>query len=189
MGEILNFLELPPHGVIDYPGYRGEECVIKIDLGDVTLCLTAHVRGLPRPPRLLWHVGVPFATTPDDRVVKSPPYARTPKGVDLVMDLQADMQVPLSVQFTDEVGNPVAAPSGTAVAYTVDDPSLINLTDNGDGTATAAAVGPLGTANVHVEVTWNGRTLTGDLQIVVVAGLAERVDIVAGEPTEVTPDA
>jgi hypothetical protein len=104
------------------------------------------------------------------------------------MDLQADMQVPLSVQFTDEVGNPVGAPSGTAVAYTVDDPSLINLTDNGDGTATAAAVGPLGTANVHVEVTWEGKTLTGDLQIVVVAGLAERVSVVAGEPTEVTPD-
>jgi hypothetical protein len=104
------------------------------------------------------------------------------------MDLQADKQVPLSVQFTDEVGNPVAAPSGTAVAYTVDDPTIINLTDNGDGTAVAAAVGPLGTANVHVEVSWNGHTLSGDLQIVVVAGLAERVNIVAGEPTEVTPD-
>lgn len=104
------------------------------------------------------------------------------------MDLQADMQVPLSLQFTDEVGNPVPPPSGTAVAYTVDDPTLINLTDNGDGTAVAAAVGPLGTANVHVDVTWNGFTVSGDLQIVVVAGLAERVSIVAGEPTEVTPD-
>lgn len=146
------------------------------------------MKGLPRPPRLLWHVGVPYPTTAADRIVQPPPYADTPKGVDLVMDLQADMQVPLSLQFTDEVGNPVAAPSGTAVAYTVDDPTIINLTDNGDGTAVAAAVGPLGTANVHVEVTWNGHTLSGDLQIVVVAGLAERVNIVAGEPTETTPD-
>lgn len=104
------------------------------------------------------------------------------------MDLQADMQVPLSLQFTDEVGNPVTPPSGSVVTYTVDDPTLINLTDNGDGTAVAAAVGPLGTANVHVDVTWDGHTVTGDLQIVVVAGLAERVNIVAGEPTEVTPD-
>lgn len=146
------------------------------------------VKGLPRPPRLLWHVGVPYPTTAADRVVQPPPYADTPKGVDLVMDLQADMQVPLSLQFTDEVGNPVETPAGTTVTYTVDDPTLINLTDNGDGTAVAAAVGPLGTANVHVEVSWNGQTLSGDLQIVVVTGLAERVSIVAGEPTEVTPD-
>ena len=104
------------------------------------------------------------------------------------MDLQADMQVPLSLQFTDEVGNPVGVPSGTAVAYTVDDPTIINLTDSGDGTAVAAATGVLGTANVHVDVTWNGFTVTGDLQIVVVAGGAERVTIVAGPPTEVTPD-
>jgi hypothetical protein len=162
--------------------------VIKLDLGDVTLCLNLRVKGLPRPPRLLWHVGVPYPTTAADRVIQPPPYAPTPKGVDLVMDLQADMQVPLSVEFTDEVGNPVPSPTGAVVAYTVDDPTLINLTDNGDGTAVAAAVGPLGTANVHVDVTWNGFTVTGDLQIVVVTGLAERVNIVAGTPTEVTPD-
>lgn len=99
------------------------------------------------------------------------------------------MQVPLSITFTDEVGNVVATPDGATTTFTVDDPTIINLTDNGNGTASAAAVGPLGTANVHVEVTWNGHTVTGDLQIIVVAGLAERVEIVAGEPTEVTPDA
>lgn len=105
------------------------------------------------------------------------------------MDLQADKQVPLSVTWTDEVGNPTDAPADAVVVYTVDDPSLINLTDNGDGTAVAAAVGPLGTATVHVEATANGETVTGDLAIVVVAGLAERINVVAGEPTEVTPDA
>lgn len=104
------------------------------------------------------------------------------------MDLMADQQVPLSVEFTDEVGNPVATPADAAATFTVDDPTLINLTDNGDGTATAAAVGPLGTATVHVVATLDGQEVTGDLAIVVVAGLAERVAIVAGEPTEVTPD-
>ena len=104
------------------------------------------------------------------------------------MDLQADQQVPLSLEYTDEVGNPTTAPDEAAVTYTVDDPTIINLTDNGDGTAVAAAVGALGTANVHVEAVFDGQTLTGDLQIVVVAGLAERLNIVAGEPTEVTPD-
>lgn len=104
------------------------------------------------------------------------------------MDLEADKQVPLSVQFTDEVGNPTVPPDGWAAVYAVDDPAIINLTDNGDGTAVAAAVGTLGAANVHVDVTWNGTTLGGDLAINVVAGLVERISIVPGTPTEVTPD-
>lgn len=62
------------------------------------------------------------------------------------------------------------------------------VTDYGDGTATAAAVGTLGTATVHVEATADGVTLTGDLAIVVVAGLAKRINVVAGAPVEVTPD-
>jgi hypothetical protein len=107
---------------------------------------------------------------------------------DLIMDLMADQQVPLSVTWTDEVGNPTSTPTGATYAFTVDNTSIINLTDNGNGTATAAAVGALGTANVHLAATANGVTYTGDLQIVVVAGLGERVNIVAGEPTEVTPD-
>ena len=104
------------------------------------------------------------------------------------MDLQADKQVPLSITFTDEVGNPVETPAGATVAYTVDDPTIINLTDAGDGTAVAAAVGILGQAVVHAEVSFDGATLTGDLLLVVVAGEAERVAVVAGAPEEVTPD-
>ncbi len=105
------------------------------------------------------------------------------------MDLQADKKVPLSVQWTDEVGNPTDAPADAVVTYTVDDPAIISLTDNGDGTAEAAATGTLGTANVHVEADANGEVITGDLQIVVVAGLAERLNVVAGAAEEVTPDA
>jgi len=105
------------------------------------------------------------------------------------MDLAADKQVSLSVQFTDEVGNPTGdVPDPGSVVYSTDRPDLINLTDNGDGTGNAAAVGALGLANVHVDVTTADGVLTGDLQLNVVAGLAERVNVVAGEPTEVTPD-
>ena len=50
-----------------------------------------------------------------------------------------------------------------------------------------AATGVLGTANVHVDAT-GPLAASGDLQIVVVAGLAERLSVVAGEPEEVTPD-
>lgn len=158
-----------------------------VDLGDVVASFKLRVKGLTRY-RLVWHIGIATDSTPGDRVIKPPPYASHTGKVDVIMDLMADQQVPLSVGFTDEVGNPVSTPAGTSTVFTVDDPTIINLTDNGDGTATAAAVGPLGTANVHAEVTWEGQTLTGDLALVVVAGLAERVTIVAGEPTEVTPD-
>lgn len=105
------------------------------------------------------------------------------------MDLRADQQVTLSGGWTDEVGNPVPAPPQFTVVYSVDDPTIINLTDNNDGTAVAAATGTLGTANVHAVANSPGMpTMTADLQIVVVAGLAERFTIVAGTPTEVTPD-
>lgn len=154
-----------------------------VDLGDAALEVALRIKGKVRN-RVVWRIGVPSDTEPGDRVVNPPPYFQSTGRIDAAMDLQADKQVPLSVEYTDELGNAVPTPEGRTPVFTVDDPTLINLTDNGDGTANAAAVGPLGTANVHFD---DGQT-TGDLQIVVVAGDAERVTIVAGEPTEVTPD-
>jgi len=160
---------------------------MEIDLGDVVASLNLRVKGRKRL-QIIWRIGRVTDTSPADRTVKPPPYAVNTGRYDVAMDLQADKQVDLSIGYTDELGNEVDAPTDATVTYTVDDPTLINLTDNGDGSAVAAAVGALGTATVHVEATANGETLTGDLAIVVVAGLAERIEIVAGEPTEVTPD-
>jgi hypothetical protein len=161
---------------------------MRIDLGDITLSLDVRVKGL-RPLRAVWRISPPVDTTPADRVIKPPPYNQSTGRIDVLMDLMADKKVTLSAEWTDEVGNPVETPAGATAVYTVDDPTVVNLTDNGDGTAVAAATGTLGTANVHGEFTANGVTVTGDLQIVVVAGLAERANIVAGAPEEVTPDA
>jgi hypothetical protein len=158
-----------------------------VDLGDVVASLNLRVKGR-KHYRIIWRIGQISDTTPEDRTVKPPPYAQHTGRRDVTMDLMADKQVALSVEYTDEVGNAVSAPADGSVTYTVDDPTIINLTDNGDGTATAAAVGALGTATVHVEATADGQSMTGDLAIVVVAGLAERINVVAGEPTEVTPD-
>lgn len=160
---------------------------IDIDLGDAVLSVDLHVKGLRRF-HLVWHVGAVTDTTAADRVIKPPPYAVHTGRLDVAMDLLADKQVPLSIQFTDELLNPVPAPAGFTAVYTVDDPTVIALTDNGDGTAVAAAMGVLGTANVHTVITFDGTTITGDLQIVVVPGLAERATVVAGPPEEVTPD-
>lgn len=161
---------------------------IDIPLGDATLTINLRIPGVRRFGFRI-HVGVPADTTVEDRIINRTSLRRCPTGkAGVVMDLQADKQVVLTGEWTDEVGNPVPAPDDATVVYTVDDPTVINLTDNGDGTATAAAVGVLGTANVHADATAGDMAVSGDLQIVVVAGLAERFNITAGEPTEVTPD-
>jgi len=164
---------------------------LDIDLGDVTFHLNLEVKGLRRYG-FVFHVGVPFDTTPEQRNEhkKQPRMYCAPTGRNnLIMDLMSDQGVTLSVSFTDENENPVPTPDGTTVTWTVDDPDgALNFTDNSDGTATALATGELATANVHMETNLNGKSITGDLQIVVVAGLAERAEVVASEPFEVTPD-
>jgi hypothetical protein len=161
---------------------------MRVDLGDITAVFELQLKGRQRF-RVVWHIGPPRDTAAADRIIKPPPYSQATGRIDAAMDLMADKQVTLSVEWTDELGNPVATPEGATAVFTVDDPTIINLTDNGDGTANAAATGTLGTANVHGDFTADGTTVTGDLQIVVVAGLAERANIIAGDPTEVTPDA
>ena len=105
------------------------------------------------------------------------------------MDLKADQGVALSVKLSDEMGNTVN-PADANITWTAADPEgHLNFTDNGDGTAKAEAVGTLGNATVSFEAALNGgRVLTGDMLLSVVAGDAERAEIVAGEPYEVTPD-
>jgi hypothetical protein len=161
--------------------------VATLDLGDILLDVTAYLKGTRRG-RVIWRIGEVTNTTKEDRAAPEQPGLATGK-VDAVMDLQADKKVSLSLEFTDEVGNPTSQPdpSEWTATFTVDNTSVINLTDNGDGTAVAAAVGAPGLATVHVDVTWGATTLTGDLQINVVPGLAERINISAGEPIEVTP--
>lgn len=167
--------------------------MLRIPFGDAVLVAGLEIPGLhPRTLQVKFHLGATADTTEADRVIKPPPYNQATGRIDLVMDLLADKKVPLSLEWTDEVGNPTSAPASFTAAYTVDDPTIINLTDNGDGTAVAAATGTLGTANVHLEATFTedgaDKTATGDLQLVVVAGLADRVNMVAGAPEEVTPD-
>jgi hypothetical protein len=155
------------------------------DFGDLLFQQRWIVKG--RRLSFVWHIGPVLPSQPVDRF--SHTSFATPSGkADIFMDLMADQKVALSAAFTDEVGNPTDTPTDATVTYTVDDTAVIALTDNGDGTAIATAVGPLGTATVHGVASFGGQTISGDLQIVVVAGLAERFTITPGTPEETTPD-
>ena len=128
-------------------------------------------------------------TVPADRIAGPAPVYKSPPGkVDLIMDLHADKKVALAVQPTDEVGNPTTF-DGTTV-YAVDDASIVNLVDNGDGTAEAAATGVLGATLLTVQATRasDGKVFNGALAVQVIAGDAESFEIVAGPEEEVTPD-
>lgn len=159
------------------------------DFGDLL-----HVeRWIVKGRRLNFHLHIgPVSTRviSPDTVITVAMISPAPTGrMNPSMDLKADQQTVLSGAWTDEVGNPVPVPTDATVVYTVDDATVINLTDNNDGTAVAAATGTLGTANVHAVANAPGLPeATGDLQIVVVAGDAQRFAIQAGEPTEITPD-
>jgi hypothetical protein len=149
----------------------------------------AEIPGL-RPPKLLWRLG-PFSDSkPADRVAAPrPAYNTPPQGVDLMADLKADQTVDFALQAEDELHNPVPLPADATAVFSVDRPDVLTLTDNGDGTGSVTAVGLLDTSILHVDATVNGRAVTGDVSITVIAGDAERVSIALGTPTEATPDA
>lgn len=156
------------------------------DLGDLLEVRALLIKG--KRPYFVWRIGAPRKATTADRHQPVPPPLPRFRGADIEMDLKADQKTTLSIAWRDEVGNPVEAPGDATATFTVDDTGVIALTDAGDGTAEAAATGALGSATVHAEVALNGRVVTGDLLINVIAGDAERFEINASEPTEVTPD-
>lgn len=80
----------------------------------------------------------------------------------------------------DKKGNPANLPTGVP-AWTVSDPTILAVAPSADGlSASVAAVGPLGTAQVQVAI----GGLTGVLSVQVTAGSATSVLVTAGTPTE-----
>lgn len=103
------------------------------------------------------------------------------------MILLDNQNVTLSVSGTDVKGNPVDLTTGGTLTFTVDDDSILTLTDNGDGTASIAAVGPLGTATVTVsdDTDVDGTpNFQGSLAVDVVASGVTGIVIEPGTPTD-----
>jgi hypothetical protein len=160
-----------------------------VDEGDTILQTRRLIKG--RRFTTVFHWGAPRDTVAADRVPNSTPPSPTPeRKPDHIMDLHADKKVDFSLTTGDEFGNPV--PFNGTVAYAVDNPALVNLTDNGDASGTLAAVGGLGnlgTAILTATITPTGGTPFDRTEAInVIAGDAETFTFAFGPETEVTPD-
>jgi hypothetical protein len=156
------------------------------DLGDVWLDLNLRIKG-KRGPFPIWRIGHPTnkpETTPAG-VVK----AGAAGGLEWIVDLQADKGVDLlGFAWKDEEGNAAEAPADLTVAYSTSTPEFLVVTDNGDGTGRADAVGVPGAGIVNALITTGGREITSTGLLNVVPGDAETAEMLFGDPTEVTPD-
>jgi len=104
-----------------------------------------------------------------------------------MLNLTDSQQVALTVAFADKAGNP--APVDGAPVWTSSDETVVTVTAAADGlSAVATAVGKLGTAQVSVaadaDLGAGNTTITGVIDITVLAGAAVAAVVSAGAPTE-----
>lgn len=134
------------------------------------------------------HWGADKRTTPADRVPNTTVPIPATQKAELIMDLHADKKKTRTVGAPlDEMGN-VTTFDG-AYTYAVDDPALVNLTDNGDGSCVIAAVGPVGVAMLTFTATPTvGAEIVRVEAINVIPGDAASFTFVDGAEEEVTPD-
>lgn len=133
------------------------------------------------------HYGAEVATGPENRVPGSTTAVTPPERATITMDLHADKLRSRTATAVDEMGNPTVFDG--LITYAVDDPALINLTDNGDGSCIVAAVGPTGVANLTFTATPTvGTPIVRVEAINIIAGNAAEFAFVDGAEAEVTPD-
>ena len=97
----------------------------------------------------------------------------------MAFSLQDSQQVVVTASGTDAKGNPTAG----KVAFTVDQPTVLAVTDNGDGTANLVA-GAEGTAILTATDTdADGNEVASTIEIDVVAGDTAAIAFSFGTPT------
>jgi hypothetical protein len=144
-----------------------------------------HEEVIPKSPpvQYRWRIGlvVPKQNQPDPGTPGSPPTGRE----DAFMQLTADQQVDLSISGQDSYGNPVTITGNTT--WSSSDTSIVSVTMTDSSHATAAAVGPVGSASVTVtnDVDNDGTgDYIGSLAFNVVAGQMKDIAIEAGTPVD-----
>lgn len=161
------------------------------DLGDVFEQRRLIVKGRRHQFRL--HDKAEQETTPADRVPNSTPAVPASSGgVHTVRDLRQDKKFVRTYAPVDEFGTPASDTFDGTQVFTTANPELINVTDNGDGSAEIAAVGggALGPAALTFTATpaGGGAPIVIEDVINVVAGSAEGFAATDGPDEEVTPD-
>lgn len=160
-----------------------------IDEGDTLLQTRRIVKGRRVGFRL--HDGTEADTGPVDRTPNGAPAVPATNGrINVVRDLAQDKKFTRTYVAVDEFGAPTTF-AGT-LAFTTANPELINVTDNGDGSAEIAAVGSgnLGPAALTFTATpdnGNPPVVVEDV-INVIVGAAEGFVASDSPDEEVTPD-
>lgn len=119
-------------------------------------------------------------------VAKTPQHKRWPVFGELLMGLQltSSQKVDLSITPVDKKGNPALVED---IKWLTDNSEVVALSPSGNS-CSISAVGPLGVASVTVTcdalIGEGVETLTGRLDIEVVAGKATVIEITAGTPVE-----
>lgn len=136
----------------------------------------------PAPTHAKWRIGPVQPKTVALREPRDPsPFVES----EITVQLTADQQVELSITGEDAYGNAVEITGNTV--WVSSDESIVQVTQSAPDRATAAAVGPTGTASVTVtnDVDQDGTgDYMGSLAIDVVAGDLAEIVIQAGEPTD-----
>ena len=103
------------------------------------------------------------------------------------MILKDHQQTVVRPRFVDAAENEVPAPGADVLTWRSSDESILTVTDNGDGTATVATTGTLGTASVTLsdDETGDGQPeFIGSLAVDVVTGPVTGIEVTADAPTE-----
>lgn len=140
-----------------------------------------HTEVIPKPPPIIlrWTIGpvIPKLFHPVPGAPGRPPLHAERL---ITVQLTADQQVSLSVTAEDAYGNPVDITGATAI-WSSSDGTIVDVVPDADSlSATAVAVGPVGTAAITVAN--QAGSVQGSLAIDVIAGEVAEIVVTAGTP-------
>jgi len=144
-----------------------------------------HVEAIPKPPPVYYRWTIGPVVVKQTQPPTGNPGSPATGNESVQMQLTADQQSALSITGQDRYGNPVNITGNTT--WRSSDESIVSLTDVQPDSATAVAVGPVGSAAVTVtnDVENDGTgDFIGSISFDVVAGVMADIEVTAAEPTD-----